>query len=117
MLSSHSNNYFHVLTNIGLAQTTFSSAKMRHVIGIDWNQVYFDQTNTKFAQQNGKNNNATTKTSKQQIDHLSRWLRQHLSPKRDICHLLALETNGSVFNHLALKQDKYNISTFKVKQL
>lgn len=102
MLNSQTNNYLHVITGIGLAQRSFSSSsKMNKVIGIDWQQVMLDNQLIK------SSSNATAMNQNEQKDsNINQWLRRHMLTHRDLCHVLALETNGSVFNNKALKQAK-----------
>ncbi|OTF83176.1 hypothetical protein BLA29_001311, partial [Euroglyphus maynei] len=95
-------NYFHVVTGLGLTQRPFSSPKMRRIIGMDWHQVMFEQQVAAISKTNASLNQ-NQNASNSQIT-VARWLRQHITPNRDLCHVLALETNGSVFNHRALKQ-------------
>ncbi|KPM09714.1 hypothetical protein QR98_0082580, partial [Sarcoptes scabiei] len=37
-------------------------------------------------------------------NQIRRRLRDYLVPRRDVCHVLALETNGTIFDHRVLKQ-------------
>jgi len=80
---------------LGISRQQLRSPKMRRVIGIDWRQAIFD------------NETAITTVasrSKASLEQMSRWLRGHILPQRDFCHVLALETSGAVFGHRVLKQ-------------
>ena len=67
-------------------------------MGIDWKKVFFD---------NGAFANVSTKnTLPVNITEISCLLREQILPQRDICHVLALETNGTVFNHKVFKKIK-----------
>lgn len=70
-----------------------NSPKLRRVIGLDWGQVFFDNETAIM------NNRSTVG-----LVQMSRLLRGHVLPQRDICHVLTLETNGSVFSNRILKQ-------------
>lgn len=74
---------------------------MNRVIGIDWQQVMLDNQLIK------SSSNATAINQNEQNDNnISKWLRRHMLTYRDLCHVLALETNGTIFNNRALKQAK-----------
>ena len=75
-LNRHSNSFFHVLTENAFK---IRSKKAQKVFGIDSRFAYLS-TNQK----------------------PSRELRQHVSEARDLLHVLALETNGTVFQTKAL---------------
>lgn len=90
--------YFHVVTGMGLSQQPMNSPKLRRVIGLDWQQVYFDnETSTSTLAKNSKPID---------LSQMSRLLRNHILPQRDVCQVLALETNGTVFTHKTLKAAK-----------
>ncbi|UXI17666.1 Pancreatic lipase-related protein 1 [Sarcoptes scabiei] len=92
-----SNNYLHIITNGALVQHSISSLKMRRIIGFDWQQVMFDSpANNQFTSSNRSRN--------QSENQIRRRLRDYLVPRRDVCHVLALETNGTIFDHRVLKQ-------------
>ncbi|KAI2809838.1 hypothetical protein BLOT_000990, partial [Blomia tropicalis] len=89
----HSNNFIHLISGFGISRRQMNSPKLRRVIGLDWGQVFFDNETAIM------NNRSTVG-----LVQMSRLLRGHVLPQRDICHVLTLETNGSVFSNRILKQ-------------
>ena len=78
---------------MGISRSSLKSNKFRPVIGIDSERTYFD---------NATLTRLTDKNLSQ--EELSQFLHPHLLPHRDDCHFIALETNGTIFNHHILKQ-------------
>jgi hypothetical protein len=66
------------------------SKKARHVIGVDAERA--------FVSASGAADDVT-----------ARALRQSVSASRDLCHVLALETNGTVFRTKSLNSKKYSL--------